>query len=104
MDLRPLVTARPVTMPSNHFDSTNVRCCTSPATLVPDATVLRRASSSLRPASFLRIPLRWSSSAARRCLSSGVTSAMNRQYCEGDDVEHDGAMELRWMGAGDAAL
>jgi hypothetical protein len=42
----------PATIPSNHFDSTNVRCCTSAARLVPDATALRRASSSLRPERF----------------------------------------------------
>src|SRR4051794_1584244 len=64
------------TIPSNHFDSTNVRCWTSPARLVPESTVLRRASSSLRPASFLRIPVRWSSSVANSCLTSAVTWLM----------------------------
>jgi hypothetical protein len=52
IDRLPLLGAPPATSPPNHFDSTNVTCCTSPARLVPDATVLRRASSSLRSESF----------------------------------------------------
>src|SRR6266513_214206 len=48
----------PAATSSNHLDSTNVRCCTSPATFVPEGTVLRRASSPLNPASFLSTPPR----------------------------------------------
>src|SRR4029450_8737081 len=44
IDRRPLLGVPPATIPSNHLDSTNVRCCTSPARLVPDATVLGRGA------------------------------------------------------------
>jgi hypothetical protein len=72
IDRCPRLGFRPATLPSNHFASTNVRCWTSPARLVPEGTVLRRASSSLSPASFLRAPARWPLSAARSWVSSGV--------------------------------
>ena len=42
MDRFPLPAFPPPTISSNHSDSTNVRCCTSPARLVPESTVLRR--------------------------------------------------------------
>jgi hypothetical protein len=49
VERRPLVAAPAPTISSNHSDSTNVRCCTSPARLVPELTVVRRASASSSP-------------------------------------------------------
>src|SRR3954469_22920003 len=78
MERTPRDCLRPATASSNHLDSTKVRCWTIPATLVPEGTVLRRASSSVSPASFLRTPSRRPSRVERRAVSSAFTR--NAQY------------------------
>ena len=65
LDRFPLPAEPPVTISSNHSDSTNVRCCTRPARLVPEGTVLRRASTSDSPVSLRRTLARSLSSAVR---------------------------------------